>query len=121
VREVVRWCRSGNAPSDFTIGVSCHDLEGAREAESAAANYIFFGPIFETPAKIKFGAPQGVAKLTQVCGTVQIPVIAIGGVNETNAEECFRAGASGIAAIRLFQKPGDAAQLALKIERLRGL
>src|ERR1700730_13750500 len=40
--DVMRWCRAGNAPADFAIGVSCHRLEEARKAENAAADYIFF-------------------------------------------------------------------------------
>jgi thiamine-phosphate pyrophosphorylase len=32
VREAVRWCRSGNAPHEFFVGVSCHNLEDARQA-----------------------------------------------------------------------------------------
>jgi thiamine-phosphate pyrophosphorylase len=103
-REVVRWCRGGNAPAEFLIGVSCHSAEEAREAEAAGASYVFFGPVFETPSKKSFGPPQGVARLAEVCGAVQIPVIAIGGVNEENAAECARAGAAGIAAIRMLQE-----------------
>jgi len=106
-REVVRWCRRGNAPAEFLIGVSCHDIDEAREAESSGVNYLFFGPIFDTPSKRSFGPPQGMAQLAEVCRAIRIPVIAIGGVNEENAAECVKAGAAGIAAIRLFQAPGD--------------
>src|SRR5580704_2295941 len=102
-REVVRWCRAGNAPADFLVGVSCHSLEGAQEAENAGASYTYFGPIYETPSKIPFGKPHGVEELAQVAKAVRIPVIAIGGVNESNAADCLRAGAEGIAAIRLVQ------------------
>jgi thiamine-phosphate pyrophosphorylase len=107
--DVARWCRAGNAPADFTIGVSCHSLEEARNAENAKVDYIFFGPIFETPSKKEFGAPQGLQKLTEVCRAVpSIDLIAIGGVNAENAASCMRAGAAGIAAIGMFQKSGDA-------------
>ena len=103
--EVVRWCRAGNAPADFAIGVSCHRLEEARKAENAEADYIFFGPIFETPSKMSFGAPQGLLKLTEVCRAVpDVKVIAIGGVNAENSASCIRAGAAGIAAIRMFRE-----------------
>jgi thiamine-phosphate pyrophosphorylase len=103
--EVVRWCRAGNAPADFAIGVSCHSLEEAREAQSAKADYIFWGPIFETPSKLQFGAPQGLVKLAELCRAVpNMKVVAIGGVNAENAASCIRAGASGIAAIRMFQE-----------------
>jgi len=117
-RDVVRWCRSGNAPAEFLVGVSCHSLESACEAESAGASYIFFGPVFDTPAKRMFGRPQGLAKLAEVCRGVRIPVIAIGGVNEDNAAECVRAGAAGIAAIRLFQEEQDQEELRATIARL---
>src|ERR1700677_5299239 len=46
VRDVVRWCRAGNAPNGFVIGVSCHIWEEVREAENAQADTIFFGPGF---------------------------------------------------------------------------
>jgi thiamine-phosphate pyrophosphorylase len=118
-RETVRWCRAGNAPPDFLVGVSCHSLEEAREAENSGASYIFFGPIFDSPAKKVFGAPQGVSRLAEICGLVGIPVIAIGGVDQESGGECLRAGAAGIAAIRLFQGPPDPKALKSVIERLR--
>jgi thiamine-phosphate pyrophosphorylase len=117
-REVVHWCRAGNAPANFLVGVSCHSLEGAREAESAGASYTYFGPIYETPSKIPFGAPHGVVELAAVCEAVNIPVIAIGGINESNAAECFRAGAAGIAAIRMIQNAPDANALSKTLEKL---
>jgi thiamine-phosphate pyrophosphorylase len=103
-RDVIRWCRAGNGPTGFSIGVSCHSTEETREAESADADYALFGPIYESPSKKSYGAPQGIARLREVCAAVRIPVIAIGGVNEENAAECIRAGAAGIAAIRMFQE-----------------
>jgi thiamine-phosphate pyrophosphorylase len=120
-REVVRWCRSGggNVPADFVVGVSCHSLEEARAAEEAGAAYIFFGPVFDTPSKRGMGEPQGVARLGEICGGATIPVLAIGGVSEENAGECIRAGAAGIAAIRMFQDPRDSAAIEDVVKRLR--
>ena len=106
--EVVRWCRSGNAPPEFLVGVSCHSIAEAREAESAGASYVFFGPIFDTPSKRSFGPAQGTARLAEVCQALRIPVIAIGGINEENGTECIRARAAGIAAVRFFQEPRGA-------------
>ena len=85
------------------MGISCHSLEDAKQAEAAGASYIFFGPIFQTPAKLQFGAPQGVDRLAEVCRAMQIPVIAIGGINPNNYKRCLDAGAAGIAAIHAFQ------------------
>ncbi|MGH9718380.1 MAG: thiamine phosphate synthase [Candidatus Acidiferrales bacterium] len=120
VVDVVRWCRSGNAPADFLVGVSCHSLQEARQAEAAGASYVFFGPVFDTPSKRSFGRPQGIERLVEVSEAVRIPVVAIGGVNDENAAECLHAGAAGIAAIRLFQQERAATPLAERISKLRG-
>jgi thiamine-phosphate pyrophosphorylase len=87
----------------FLVGLSCHSLESAQAAERSGANYIFFGPVFATPSKEKFGSPQGPERLEQVCRAVSIPVLAIGGITLDNAVTCKHAGAAGLAAIRLFQ------------------
>jgi thiamine-phosphate pyrophosphorylase len=120
-RDVVQWCRRGNAPAEFLVGVSCHSLEEAREAESAGASYVFFGPVFDTPAKRGLGAPQGAARLAEICRSARIPVIAIGGVDEGNAAECLSAGAAGIAAIRLFQEADDVLELKDAVQTIRRL
>lgn len=101
---------------DFLIGVSCHSLEAATAAAKGGANYIFFGPVFATPSKAAYGAPQGLAQLAEVCRAVSLPVIAIGGITLDNAAPCLTAGASGIAAMRLFQ---DAQDLASLVKELR--
>lgn len=104
------------APRNFLLGVSCHSLESARSAAGQGADYIFFGPIFATPSKAATGAPQGVANLAEVCRSVAIPVLAIGGITLENAATCIASGAAGIAAIRLFQ---DAADPAAIVKELR--
>jgi thiamine-phosphate pyrophosphorylase len=120
-RDVVSWCRGGNAPADFVVGVSCHSLKDAREAESAGTAYIFFGPVFDTPSKRGMGEPQGIARLAEICRGVAIPVLAIGGVGEANARDCIHAGAAGIAAIRMFQDARDAEALKEVARRLHAL
>jgi thiamine-phosphate pyrophosphorylase len=103
-------------PFDFLLGVSCHSLEAAQSAAAAGADYIFFGPVFATPSKIGYGSPQGLARLAEVCTSIKIPVLAIGGITTENAPSCLSAGASGIAAIRLFQ---DSPNLAATVNDLR--
>lgn len=119
--NVVEWLREGNAPKDFLVGVSCHAISEAIAAEKAGASYVFFGPVYETPSKKDFGAPQGIHKLIEVCKSVRIPVLAIGGITEKNAGECIRAGAAGIAAIRMFQQARDAESVASVVSKLRTL
>jgi thiamine-phosphate pyrophosphorylase len=111
VAEVVRWCRAGHAPAEFLIGASCHSLAELLAAENSGADYVFFGPVFATPSKLPYGTPQGIERLTEVCRQTHIPVIAIGGVTAENADDCLRADAAGIAAIRLFQQAIDLAAL----------
>jgi thiamine-phosphate pyrophosphorylase len=96
---------------DFLLGVSCHSLEAAQSAASSGANYIFFGPVFATPSKAAYGSPQGLDRLATVCSSVNIPVLAIGGITLANISSCLSAGASGIAAIRLFQDSADPASV----------
>lgn len=104
-----------NAPSDFLVGVSCHSLGSALGAARAGADYIYFSPIFATPSKMIYGPPQGLERLARVCSSLDIPVIAIGGISAQNAASCLDAGAAGVAAIRLFQESDD---LAPQMERL---
>ena len=117
VEVVTEWRRSSGR-LDFLIGVSCHSLESARAAERGGADYIFFGPVFATPSKAAFGAPQGTERLREVCASVGIPVLAIGGVNVENVRECIAAGASGIAAIRLFQDAKNEDELAAMLSAI---
>ncbi len=91
----------------------------ARECENRGADYIFFGPVYATPSKSAYGAPQGIEKLREVCKSVAIPVLAIGGVHWENTRECVAAGASGLAAIRWFQDAADAVELAAQIKKIR--
>lgn len=107
VAEMVRWRRSGHTPSGFLIGASCHSLAEVLAAEHEGADYIFFGPVFATPSKLQYGSPHGIEPLAEICSRASIPVIAIGGITPENAGECLRAGAAGIAAIRLFQQAAD--------------
>jgi thiamine-phosphate pyrophosphorylase len=106
VETVAEWRRSAGH-AEFRIGASCHSTEAARAADSAGADYVFFGPVFATPSKSAFGAPQGIERLREACRSVRIPVLAIGGVTVENAYSCLAAGAAGVAAIRLFQESED--------------
>ncbi len=71
----------------FLIGVSTHSLESAREARDGGADFVVFGPVFETESKRAFGPPQGLEKLREVTTALQgFPVLAIGGITLDNAE-----------------------------------
>jgi thiamine-phosphate pyrophosphorylase len=119
LREAKRLANTQAQSQDFLIGVSCHSLEAARSAASDGAGYLFFGPVFATPSKAAFGAPQGLERLAEVCRVVSIPVLAIGGIIPANASDCLAAGASGIAAIRLFQDAPDMSSVVQSLRKLK--
>lgn len=99
------------------IGVSTHSLAEARAAERAGADYIFFGPVFETESKLAYGPPQGLEKLSAVCAALKIPVLAIGGIDAERARLALARGAAGVAAISYFLRPGNLKQAVAKIRR----
>ena len=85
--------------ADRLVGVSTHSIEDVRRANRDGADYIVFGPIFDTPSKRMFGSPVGLSALADVCRQSTIPVFAIGGITRARVEEVRRAGAYGVAVI----------------------
>ncbi len=93
---------------NLLIGVSTHSLREAREARDAGANFAVFGPVFDTPSKRAYGPPLGLEALSEAAHALApFPVLALGGVTLENMYDVLRAGASGVAAIRLFRDPGN--------------
>jgi thiamine-phosphate pyrophosphorylase len=81
------------------IGASVHSLEEAVEAELKGADWVTFGPVYETPSKRPYGPPQGLARLAAVAGRLRIPVVAVGGITPERVHEVRKAGARGVAVI----------------------
>jgi thiamine-phosphate pyrophosphorylase len=82
------------------VGVSATDIGQAIAAERAGARYIGAGPIWATPSKPDADPPIGLDGLAGIANAVSIPVVAIGGIDATNAGACIGAGAAGVAVIR---------------------
>lgn len=90
----------GSFSNNFLIGVSTHSLQEAQAAIAEGADFVTFGPVFETPDK---GEPQGLRELNRVCALLKpFPVIALGGINGENWETVVQNGASGFASIRFL-------------------
>jgi len=87
-------------------GQSVHSHEKAAEAEKSGVHYLLFGPVFATPSKERFGAPQGLDNLEKVCRAVSIPVFAVGGITPERAFACIERGAWGVAALAPFLDAG---------------
>jgi thiamine-phosphate pyrophosphorylase len=90
------------------LGVSTHSVEEARTAVAAGADFIVFGPVFDTPSKAAYGAPQGLQRLQEVIRHVTIPVLAIGGIDCHNLPQVLQTGAHGVAMIRAVLAAPDA-------------
>ena len=86
---------------DRLVGRSVHSIESALQAEADDADFVIFGPVWESATHPDL-KPAGLSALEDVARVVGIPVLAIGGVTEERIELCLAAGADGYAAIGLF-------------------
>lgn len=82
------------------LGISARGVDEAVAARALGATYIGAGPVWTTPSKPDAGIPIGIETLDAICAAVDIPVVAIGGVDATNAARCIAAGAAGVAVVR---------------------
>lgn len=101
-------------PHDFIIGVSTHSLEKAEIAKNEGADFVTFSLIFQTISKAKYGDPQGLEKLREVCEKLKpSPVIALGGINAENYQTALETGASGFASIGFLNNAENLRKLKL--------
>ena len=90
------------APAGLLVGRSVHSLEAARAAAHEGADYVLYGPIWATPTHPNRNG-VGLDSLRAVALAIRpLPVLAVGGVDETRAERVMRSGAAGWAAIRMY-------------------
>lgn len=106
------------------LGVSARNLHEALLAQAAGADYLGVGPVFPAPTKPDAGAPIGLAALAEIVARVQIPVVAIGGINVDNVGDVMRTGVAGVAVISAIIGADDPAratrELRQEIERAKG-
>lgn len=102
------------------IGYSAHSPDEALAAQSKGADFILFGPVYFTPSKAGYGAPQGVDALKKIVEILSAPVYAIGGVKPANIAELRQVGVRGIAVISAIigaPQPKQATESILKLLR----
>jgi len=97
------------------IGVSTHDLEQARAAAAAGADYIGFGPLFATGTKATGYTPRGLQLLREVRRAVAVPIVAIGGIDPRSAHDAIEAGADAVASISMLRDATDPAAAAREL------
>ena len=89
--------------TDLLIGVSTHSEADIRRARASGADFVLFGPIYDTGDKAGVGVG---ALCSAVNASADLPVIALGGITIERVAECLATGASGVAAIRMFSDAG---------------
>jgi thiamine-phosphate pyrophosphorylase len=103
---------------DMLIGASTHSLDEVAEAEAGGADFVVFGPVFETESKKQYGPPVGLNALRDASAHSKIPVLALGGITGSNFRQALDAGAAGVAGISLFAQSQDLANLIHTIKNL---
>lgn len=98
------------------IGVSVETVGQAIKATKGGADYLGVGPIYPTATKVDAGEALGVARLREIKKAVNLPVVAIGGINEDNLEEVLKAGADGVAIISAVVFAPDITQACRKLK-----
>jgi thiamine-phosphate pyrophosphorylase len=97
------------AGTDLRIGCSTHSIPQALAAEAAGADFIVFGPVYQTPSKAKYGPPVGLGALEKVLTSVRIPVYAIGGIKPGNIGPIAALPVAGAAVISAIATARDRA------------
>jgi len=104
------------------VGFSTHSVAEAAAASHLGADYLGFGPVFDSPTKAGVREARGLAMLAQACLATDLPVVAIGGVTLENAPMCWKAGAASVAVISEIERSRDRrALVAAYLEAARGV
>jgi len=106
--------------TESLIGASCHSPDGARRAAESGSDFVFFGPVYETPSKAAYGPPAGLDALKHVCAETRIPVFAVGGITPERSPDCIAAGAGGVAVISAILAGEDIAGRVKAFEKVLG-
>ncbi len=100
------------------IGVTVHSLVEALQAEKEGADYLGVSPIYQTATKPDAGKPAGIRLIEEIREQVSLPLIAIGGINHSNAPEVIRAGADGLCAISCVVADADVKNQIRRLQEL---
>jgi thiamine-phosphate diphosphorylase len=84
---------------DMVLGISAMTPEMAAKAQAEGADYLGVGPAYPTPTKADAGIAIGIEGIREAKKAVDVPVVAIGGINNENTEQVMEAGVDGIAVI----------------------
>ncbi len=92
---------------DQWVAVSTHSVDDVRRAADGGADFVVFGPVYDTSSKRAYGEPQGLRALEHAAQAVTLPVFAIGGITVDRVAAVRRAGAHGVAVISAILSSPD--------------
>ena len=102
---------------DFIIGLSTHNINQVKLAnEEGLADYLGFGPVFPTTTKENPDLVTGVENLCRAVEISEIPIVAIGGINEKNIFKVLKCKPLGVAVVRALFESGDPYENAKKLK-----
>ena len=102
------------------LGASAGTVAEARAAQAEGADYLGVGSVYPTRTKADAGEPIGPNGLAHIVASVSIPVVGIGGINETDVAEVITAGAEGVAIISAVVAADDVRAATRRlVERIR--
>jgi thiamine-phosphate pyrophosphorylase len=116
--SVAPWRVRRLLPRGFLVGRSVHAMAEVEGSQLDGADYVIFGPVFETASKPGV-SPRGAGALEAIVRATSLPVLAVGGVTAATAAEIARTGAAGVAAIGLFAGAGGENRVQQTVEQLR--
>lgn len=101
----------------MALGYSTHGVGEARQRFAEGVDYVFLGPIFATPEKLKYGAPLGLEVVSEAL-ELPGPVVLIGGINAGNCRQVVQAGGVRVAAISALQRTPDPVAAARRLQAI---
>ena len=106
------------AGPSMLIGISAESVQDAIEAENGGADYLGVSPIYATPTKTDTAPPLGIQGLREIKNRVKIPLVGIGGLNNSNAAEVIRNGADGVAVVSAIVAAEDPETAAMNLKQI---
>ncbi len=106
------------AGPSMLVGISAESVQDAVEAEKGGADYLGVSPIYATPTKTDTAPPLEVEGLREIRKRVKIPLVAIGGLNKSNAAEIIRNGADGVAVVSAIIAADDPETAAINLKQI---
>ena len=106
------------AGPSMLIGISAESVQDAVEAENGGADYLGVSPIYATPTKTDTAPPLGIQGLREIKNRVKIPLVGIGGLNNSNAAEVIRNGADGVAVVSAIVAAEDPETAAMNLKQI---